>query len=379
MIRDAFPDGWYEGTVGDFFSLQRGFDITQEQAVSGNVPVISSSGISYFHDTAKVEAPGVVTGRKGLLGAVYYVGVPFWPHDTTLWVKDFKGNDPKFVKWFLEWFNLARFDAATSVPTLNRNIVHKQRIAFPPLPEQRAIAAILSTWDEAITLTERLIAALQERKRGLMQRLLTGEVRFPEFEGQEWEEMRLGDFFYEISDRHSDNEELIVLSCSKIYGIVPQTEIFDKRVASANTENYKVVEVGDLVIDPNLLWDASLGFLENVPKGIVSPAYTTLRIRPESSAVRHYFRYLLKTHYYREHYKFISQGTNVRRRKAPTETFLGLKVWIGSPEEQRRITDVLDANQRQLKALSACLNALRQQKKGLMQRLLTGEIRVRID
>jgi type I restriction enzyme S subunit len=109
------------------------------------------------------------------------VQVPYWPHDTTLWVKDFKGNFPAFVARILDYLDLARFDAATSVPTLNRNAVHDLRISFPPLAEQRKIALILSTWDEAIALVEALIAALKRRKQGLMQRLLTGEVRFPGF------------------------------------------------------------------------------------------------------------------------------------------------------------------------------------------------------
>ena len=144
------PEGWCYGRLDSFLVLQRGFDLTQRQAQEGNVPVVSSSGISYYHNVAKVQPPGVVTGRKGKLGDVYYMGVPFWPHDTTLWVKDFRGNDPKFVRLFLEGFNLERFDAATSVPTLNRNNVHKLRVVFPPLEEQERIVEIIDTWAEAI-------------------------------------------------------------------------------------------------------------------------------------------------------------------------------------------------------------------------------------
>ena len=184
------PDGWKFGKLQDFIFLQRGFDLTKSEAREGNVPVISSSGISYFHSAAMVEPPGVVTGRKGSLGGVYFVDVPYWPHDTTLWVKDFKGNHPEYVKIFLESLKLERFDAATSVPTLNRNNVHALKVAFPPLTEQRKIAQILSTWDGAIAKMDQLIAALQQRKKGLMQRLLTGEVRFPGFD-TEWKETKL--------------------------------------------------------------------------------------------------------------------------------------------------------------------------------------------
>src|SRR5690606_11754385 len=95
------PEGWRSGTVLDFFKLQRGFDITKSQAELGTIPVYSSSGVSYYHSVSMVASPGVVTGRKGSVGSVYFVNEPFWPHDTTLWVCDFKGAYEKFVWYFL--------------------------------------------------------------------------------------------------------------------------------------------------------------------------------------------------------------------------------------------------------------------------------------
>ena len=95
------PEGWRLGRIDQFLVLQRGFDLTQREAREGDVPVVSSSGVSYYHNVAKVQPPGVVTGRKGKLGDVYFIDVPFWPHDTTLWVKDFKNNEPKFVTLIL--------------------------------------------------------------------------------------------------------------------------------------------------------------------------------------------------------------------------------------------------------------------------------------
>ncbi|MDM8526088.1 restriction endonuclease subunit S [Desulfococcaceae bacterium HSG8] len=132
-----FPNDWRRGKLKEFFVLQRGSDLTKDSATPGKFPVISSSGISYYHDVAKVNPPGVVTGRKGSLGKVFYVDEPFWPHDTTLWVNDFKGNDPKFVCIYLENMQLEKWDAATSVPTLNRNNILGIITRFPPLPEQK--------------------------------------------------------------------------------------------------------------------------------------------------------------------------------------------------------------------------------------------------
>ncbi|WP_077802778.1 restriction endonuclease subunit S [Gluconobacter albidus] len=144
------PDGWKSGKIKDFFMLQRGFDLTKAQARSGNVPVISSSGVSYYHDTYKVIGPGIVTGRKGNIGDVHIINENFWPHDTALWVSDFKSNNINYIKYFLDYVNLKKFDEASSVPTLNRNNVLCLNCSFPPLPEQKKIAAILSTWDRAI-------------------------------------------------------------------------------------------------------------------------------------------------------------------------------------------------------------------------------------
>lgn len=120
-----------EGRIDSFFVLQRGFDLTKKNAIEGDFPVISSSGVSYYHNEAKCDSVGVITGRKGKLGDVFYVDEPHWPHDTSLWVKDFKGNDPKFVYWFLKSINLEDFNAATAVPTLNRNVVHPLLVRFP--------------------------------------------------------------------------------------------------------------------------------------------------------------------------------------------------------------------------------------------------------
>lgn len=111
---------WREVLLGDVLTLQRGFDLTEKEAAPGPFPVISSGGVSYTTDVAKVDGPGVVTGRKGVLGKVHFSPGPYWPHDTTLWVKDFKGSDPRFIYYFLKTLPLATLDAGASNPTLNR-------------------------------------------------------------------------------------------------------------------------------------------------------------------------------------------------------------------------------------------------------------------
>jgi type I restriction enzyme, S subunit len=174
------PKEWVIGPLGSFFTLQRGFDITQEQQEQGNIAVVSSSGITSYHSKAMCEGPGVIIGRKGKLGDAYYSEGPYWPHDTTLWVKDFHGNFPKFVWLFLRWLRLKRFDAATSVPTLNRNFIHPMLVAIPRRNEQENIVSNFQEIEENIHREELWLSKLCVLKIGLMSDLLTGRVRVPE-------------------------------------------------------------------------------------------------------------------------------------------------------------------------------------------------------
>ena len=316
---------------------------------------------------------GSSTGRINISNDIYCIGRGV----AAIRAESGEGST-QFIEYLLHHCSqriLAR-TAGSTFPNIDKRSLSLIPVLIPPFPEQRRIAEILGTWDKDIALVEQRIEAARQRKKGLMQRLLTGRVRFREFEGEEWREAQLGEFFQEFTKRNRDNEDLTVLSCSTIHGIVPQTQVFSRRIASENTERYKVVEHGDLVYDPMLLWDASIGFLEAVERGVVSPAYSTFKFRKENG-VREYFKYLIKMHYLTEHYKFISQGTNVRRRKAPIEAFLKLKVKVPSTmAEQRRIAAVLQTCDREIELLQQKRDALQRQKKGLMQHLLTGRVRV---
>lgn len=160
---------WINTTIGDQATLQRGIDITKAAQRIGTIPVISSGGVSSFHDTPGASGPGVILGRKGVIGSVYYVPSDFWPHDTTLWVKDFHGNEPRFVYYFFRSIasQLGRLDVGSANPTLNRNHVHPIPVQWPSVPEQRAIAHILGTLDDKIELNRRMNQTLEEMARAL--------------------------------------------------------------------------------------------------------------------------------------------------------------------------------------------------------------------
>ena len=169
---------WQEIEFKNFITLQRGFDLPKSQMNGGNIPVLGSNCIIGYHNVHKVEPPGVVTGRSGTLGLVQYTEQPFWPHNTSLWAKNFKGNDPKFVYYKLQTLNLERFNGGASVPTLNRNVLDTLKIRKPPLAAQQKIAAILSAYDDLIDNNRRRIHLLEQAARLLYKEWFVA-LRFP--------------------------------------------------------------------------------------------------------------------------------------------------------------------------------------------------------
>jgi type I restriction enzyme S subunit len=171
-------DRWIRCTLGDVLTLQRGFDLPEREREAGDVPIVSSSGITGYHYIAKVKAPGVVTGRYGTLGEVFYIKEDFWPLNTTLYVRDFKGNDPLFLSYFLRTLDLGHHNVAGAVPGVNRNALHLLEVSVPPLPIQRRIASILSAYDDLIENNTRRIALLEHMAQALYREWFV-QFRFP--------------------------------------------------------------------------------------------------------------------------------------------------------------------------------------------------------
>ena len=158
---------WRSGRLGDFIELKRGYDLPQAKRVSGPIPLVSSSGVSDYHAEAMVKGPGVITGRYGTIGQVYFVEDDFWPLNTALYVRDFKGNDPKFICYFLKTVDFHAYSDKAAVPGINRNHLHEASATIPALPVQRAIAEFLGSIDDRITLLRETNATLEAIARAL--------------------------------------------------------------------------------------------------------------------------------------------------------------------------------------------------------------------
>ena len=169
---------WRESKLGDVITLKRGYDLPQQRRKMGPFPIVSSSGVTDHHIEAKVKGPGVVTGRYGTLGEVFYIQGDFWPLNTSLYVQDFKGNDPRFVSFFLRTLNFGTKNAAGAVPGVNRNHLHAMDVRIPSLPVQRRIGGILSAYDELIENNQRRIKILEDMARSLYRKWFV-HFRFP--------------------------------------------------------------------------------------------------------------------------------------------------------------------------------------------------------
>lgn len=152
---------WKEVSLGEVIELKRGYDLPKDKRIPGSVPIVSSSGVSDFHAEAMVKGPGVVTGRYGTIGEVFFVKEDYWPLNTTLYVRDFKGNDPRFISYFLKTLDFQAYSDKGAVPGLNRNHLHLAKVRLPGKSVQRSIARVLSSLDSKIDLNRRINQTLE--------------------------------------------------------------------------------------------------------------------------------------------------------------------------------------------------------------------------
>ncbi len=173
-----YPNEWNCNRFKEFSILQRGKDLTDNEVVSGSYPVVKSNGTTIYHNQYVCEPPGVVTGRSGTIGKAFFLENKYWPHNTTLYVKDFRGNYAKYIFYLIQTMRFEKYYAGTTVPTLNRNDIHRIRVSIPKsVDEQKAICKIIDDTENILQSKQAKIKKLERVKKSLMQNLLTGKVR----------------------------------------------------------------------------------------------------------------------------------------------------------------------------------------------------------
>lgn len=279
---------------------------------------------------------------------------------------------------------------STSVAAIYWKDLRNLRVPLPPLPEQRKIAEILRTWDEALEKLTALRAAKLKRHRGLTMALVfggwqlerfrkTSEVtpyRWFELPGS-WNCQHVGDLATEISKRNGEGGQHEVLSCSKHDGFVRSLEYFKKQVFSADLTGYKKIWRGDFGFPSNHVEEGSIGLQNLTDIGVVSPIYTVFRFDAEKVNSEYAFA-VLKTELYRHIFEVSTSASVDRRGSLRWSEFSRLPFPVPPLDEQEAIADVLRTSRRELDALTDEIESVSRQKRGLMQKLLTGEWRVNL-
>ena len=314
-------------------------------------------------------------GRTGLLGIEATV-------NQALTAVLFTRKDvlPLYV---LYWMNLKvgiwrRFAASSRKdPNITKNDVKSFPFLKPPLPEQQKIAAILSTWDRAIDLTRQLLQEKEAQKKGLMQRLLTGKVRVKGFEG-EWKEVQLGEIFSPIG-KSNDGLDHTVMTISARQGLVSQKKKFDRVIAGNSLSKYTLLKRGDLAYNKGnskLYQMGCIYQLEDHDSALVPFVY--ICFSPTDGIDSNFYKHWFLAHGLdRQLKKIITSGArgdgllNVSKKD-----FFKLKAPLPTKKEQTQIGKILSTMDDEIQLLKKKQAAIKAQKKGLMQRLLTGKIRV---
>lgn len=179
------PKGWEVTYFRDFIKLNRGFDLPDEKIIEGNYPVIASTSIKAFHNQYKVEAPCITTGRSGSLGTVQYVNNKSWPLNTSLYVKDFKGNSPRFVFYFLKSIKLENFNSGAGVPTLNQNHLHTLKFYLPSKSLQKSFDQLIIPIFNQVENLKSQVNILKQTRDLLLLRLISGKLKVKEIKEEQ--------------------------------------------------------------------------------------------------------------------------------------------------------------------------------------------------
>ncbi|EFE3270218.1 TPA: restriction endonuclease subunit S [Escherichia coli] len=335
----------------------------------------------------RVKRSNIVLTTRGSVGhfAYYDASVPYdvMRINSGMVILDADESDlePNFLYALCRSFIVQKQIEAASFgsaqPQLTVGIVKGLKLPIPTLVEQKKIAQILSTWDKAISVTEKLLTNSQQQKKALMQQLLTGKKRLPDENGVSfsgaWKWLRAAELFKTISQKNnSEDEEL--LAVTQDLGVIPRS-MLERRVVmpDGSTKGYKLVVPGNFIIS---LRSFQGGLEYSRYRGLVSPAYTVLT--PIKKIVDEFYKQYYKSYDFIGHLAVAVIGIR-DGKQISYEDFSFLKLPYPEIEEQQKIAAVLSAADAEISTLEKKLACLRDEKKALMQQLLTGKRRVKVD
>ena len=373
---------WKECKLGDVLTFQRGHDLPRTEMIEGSYPVAGSNGIIGFHSKYTTKGPGITIGRSGNIGTPHFYKNDFWAHNTVLYVKDFKGNSEIFLFYFLKTLDFSQFNTGSAVPSLNRNHIHELSVEFPHLPEQRAIASILSSLDDKIDLLHRQNATLEKLAETLFRQWFVEEAK------DDWEEIRLGSIVEVINGVSYKSDDL---NSSKIAMVTLKN--FDRNGGfrmdgyKEYTGKYKeqhILKEGDLVVaHTDITQEADV--IGNPVMAIGSSKYDTMvfsmdlvKVISKDENYSNEFLYLImKSNEFKEHCLGYSNGSTVLHlsKKAVPEYEMKLPPYNLINDFSKMVKPLVEKqfkNQTQISTLTTLRDTL-------LPKLMSGEVRVEPD
>lgn len=400
IIKNDLPTGWKRLKLGEIGKFLKGKGLPKEHLASSGLPCIRYGEIYTTYDTvakklssfvpkslAKHSQPiqhndivfaGSGETREDIAKAVAYLGreVAYAGGDVII-LRPEKKVDAAFLSHYLSTneANHQKFKLAEgySVVHIYPEELATIEVLLPPLPEQKRISRLFGHWEEAIGKLGALITQKELRRKALMQQLLTGKKRLRGFRGA-WSRHTIGEIAEEVTTPNSDGEDLVVLSSTKHQGLVPSLEYFGRRIFSQDLSAYKVVPQNCFAYATNHIEEGSIGYQSKYKRALISPMYTVFRTTGRIS--NEFLFLLLKSHELIHQYRKRTEGSINRRGGLRWSEFSKIPIKLPSKQEQDAIEKVLRSAQTEIDLLSKKLEMLKEQKKGLMQKLLTGQIRV---
>ena len=345
----------------------------KERNEYGKYHIYGSTGIIGYSNSYSYNYPTILIARVGANAGIINRGVGEYDvSDNTLIVcnnnivyeYDFAYNQ-------LTNYNLNKLVFGSGQPLVTAGQLKRIKLPIPPMEEQRKIAEILGVWDEAIEKQSQLIEKLELRKRALMQRLLTGRTRLPGFTTP-WQKVKLGEIFKERNETKC--EHLPLLSITAERGVILQSESDKKDTSNDDKSKYKRICPNDIGYNTMRMWQGRSAL--SAMEGIVSPAYTI--VTPKAEVDPLFISELIKQPRVVYDFWTHSQGLVGDTLNCKFHDFSQVKVAIPSHPEQKAIAEVLTTADDEIVTHRKKLDALRLQKRGLMQQLLTGKTRVKI-
>lgn len=175
-IVDGVPEGWSRTNINEILTFHRGYDLTKNEMKAGRYPVVGSTTVIGYHNEFKIKGPGIVTGRSGSLGKYQFIWDNFWPHNTSLYISDYKDHNIFFVYSLLQTVDFASLNNGGAIPTLNRNVLSNIEVIEPTDELQEMFAKIAEPQYQKIRNLEKQNDRLKTARGLLLPKLMSGEV-----------------------------------------------------------------------------------------------------------------------------------------------------------------------------------------------------------